>query len=58
MQGVIQNFFLGGAKCAREARSNLSWGVWGGAVSLPPRPPAGRGHGPGGGSGGEAPEKL
>ena len=37
-QGVIQKFFWGGAKClqsehrTREARSNLSWGVWGGAL--------------------------
>ena len=37
-QGVIQKFFGGGAKCSRsehrtrEARSNLSWGVWGGGA--------------------------
>ena len=50
----MQKFFLGGTKAKRIAIS--VGGSGGGVVSSPP--PAGRGQGPGGGSGGKAPEKL
>ena len=49
----MQKFFLGGTKAKRIAIS--VGGSGGGVVSSTP---AGRGQGPGGGSGGKAPEKL
>ena len=60
LSSLIQKIFLGGARCLlhrmHEMRSNRNWVFfWGGGTGSPPACP---GQSPGGGSGGEDPEKF